>query len=32
MLKDVEMGTGDEPVHDMGVGDSHFEDYPGNDF
>jgi len=31
-LKDVEMGTGDESVHDMGVGDSHFEDYPGHDF
>ena len=28
----MELGTGDEPVHDMGVGDSHFEDYPSDDF
>jgi len=26
------MGTGDVPVNDMGEGDSHFEDYPGDDF
>ena len=26
------MGTGDMPVHDMGAGDSYFEDYPGDDF
>ena len=26
------MGTRDAPVHDMGDGDSHFEDYPGDDF
>jgi len=26
------MGTGDVPVHEMEVGDSHFEDYPGEDF
>ena len=32
VLTDVEMGTGVVPVHDMGVGDSHFEDYPGDDF
>jgi len=32
VLEDVEMGTGDVPVHDTGVGDSHFEDYPGDDF
>jgi len=29
---DVEMGTGDMPVHDLGVGDYHFEDFPGDDF
>jgi len=29
---DVEMGTGDMPVSEMEVGDSHFEDYPGDDF
>jgi len=28
---DVEMGTGDMPVHEMEVGDSQFEDYPGDD-
>jgi len=32
VLEDVEMGTGDVPDHDTGVGDSHFEDYPGHDF
>ena len=32
VLDDVKIGTGDEPIHDMGVGDSHFEDYPGHDF
>ena len=32
VFKDVEMGIGDVPVHDMGEGDSHFEDYPGDDF
>jgi len=32
VLKDVEMGTGDIPIHDVGEGDSHFEDYPGDDF
>ena len=32
VLEDVEMGTGDMAVHDMGAGDSHFEDYPGDDF
>jgi len=32
VLKDVEMGTGDVHVHDMGEGDSHFKDYPGDDF
>jgi len=32
VLKDVEMGTGDIPVHNVGEGDSHFEDYPGDDF
>ena len=26
------MGTGDVLVHDTGVGDSHFEDYSGDDF
>jgi len=26
------MGTGDVLVHHMGEGDSHFEDYPGDDF
>ena len=30
--EDVEMETGDMPVHEMEVGDSHFEDYPGEDF
>ena len=29
---DVEMGTGDMPVREMDVGDSHFKDYPGDDF
>ena len=29
---DVELGTEDIPVRDVGEGDSHFEDYPGNDF
>ena len=29
VLKVVEMGTGDIPIHDVGEGDSHFEDYPG---
>ena len=29
---DVEMGTGDMPIHEMEVGDSHFEDYPGDHF
>ena len=29
---DVEMGTGDIPVHGIGEGDSHFKDYPGDDF
>jgi len=29
---DVELGTGDIPVRDVGEGDSHFEDYPGDDF
>jgi len=32
VLEDVEMGTWDVPVHDTGVGDCHFEDYPGDDF
>ena len=32
VLADVEMETGDMPVHEMEVGDSHFEDYPGDDF
>ena len=32
VLEDVEMGTGDMPIHDTGAGDSHFEDYPGDDF
>ena len=32
VLEDVEMGTGDMPIHDMGAGNSHFEDYPGDDF
>ena len=32
VLKGVEMGTGDIPVHDVGAGDSQFEDYPGDDF
>ena len=32
VLEDVEMRTGDMPVHDMGAGDSHFEDYSGDDF
>jgi len=32
VLEDVVMETGNEPVHDMGMGDSHFEDYPGDDF
>ena len=32
VLADVEMGIGDKLVHDMRVGDSHFEDYPGDDF
>jgi len=26
------MGTGDIPVDDVGEGDSHFGDYPGDDF
>jgi len=29
---DVEMGTGDIPVHNVGEGDLHFEDYLGDDF
>jgi len=29
---DVELGTGDIPVRDVGEGDSHFEDYQGDDF
>ena len=29
---DVELGTGDIHVRDVGEGDSHFEDYPGDDF
>ena len=29
---DVEMEIGDIPVHGVGEGDSHFEDYPGDDF
>jgi len=32
VLEDVEMGTEDMHVHDIGVDDSHFEDYPGDDF
>jgi len=32
VIKDVEMGTGDIPAHDIGKGDSHFEDFPGDDF
>jgi len=28
----VEMGTGDMPVREMEVGDSHYEDLPGDDF
>jgi len=32
VLADVEMETGDMPVHEMEVGVSHFEDYPGDDF
>jgi len=32
VLDDVMMRTGNEPVHNMGMGDSHFEDYPGDDF
>jgi len=28
----VEMGTGDVPVHDMGEGDFHFENFSGDDF
>ena len=32
VLEDVEMGTWDVSVHDTGVGDSHFEDYTGDDF
>jgi len=31
-FQEVEMGTGDIHVHDVGEGDSHFEDYPGDDF
>ena len=26
------MGTGNDPVHDMGMSDSHFEGFPGDDF
>ena len=29
---DVEMGTGDMPVREMEVGDSHYEDFQGDDF
>jgi len=29
---DVEMGTSDIPVREMKVGDSHFEDFPSDDF
>ena len=32
VLEEVEMATGDVPVHDTGVGASHFEDYSGNEF
>jgi len=32
VLAGIGMRTGDMPVHEMEVGDSHFEDYPGDDF
>jgi len=32
VFEDVAMGARDIPVHDVGEGDSHFEDYPGDDF